>query len=391
MRRSPFVVVILLLMFLPLVEGATLNCPAKAPAEKVVCRLEGNGTGKLYLESVDGIPPRGYLITIEDSKGFKHSINDEWETFKLPANVSFSPYDILGGIRYHYFDFVPDWVLFNKEHTFTFVFIEKSGTQESFHVKVYVEEKPDWNSFKDDLKVFAFVFVVFWVVSSLISGIVWLADKYVSLYPVMKFKTVPMIGAWITGIIVALYFSPVFVFGLPYYYFGSGPNLWGDIVIGWSLWAITISIIFYTGNYFLMLLHLERTAYQKPLPELKKRKLGGCSGLVWSLATLALVSGALDSTVGSLLMMSLGLVLMMVTHYILETIKAEGVLFVNLAIAGFLALKYRPDFTFVAFLVILLSVVYVMQKKCLKRFTREKERLIAEIEERVAKIKGAGR
>ncbi|WP_297513596.1 hypothetical protein [Thermococcus sp.] len=57
----------------------------------------------------------------------------------------------------------------------------------------------------------------------------------------------------------------------------------------------------------------------------------------------------------------------------------------------FLALKYRPDFAFMAFLLILLFVVYIIQKKCFKRFTAEKERLIAEIEKRVAKIEGAGR
>jgi len=55
-KRSINAVVVSLLLLLPLVAGATLNCPSKAPADKVVCRLEGNGTGKLYLKSVDGIP-----------------------------------------------------------------------------------------------------------------------------------------------------------------------------------------------------------------------------------------------------------------------------------------------------------------------------------------------
>jgi len=39
---------------------------------------------------------------------------------------------------------------------------------------------------------------------------------------------------------------------------------------------------------------------------------------------------------------------------------------------GFLALKYRPDFAFMAFLVILFFVAYIIQKKCFKRFTTEK-------------------
>ncbi|GAB6135223.1 hypothetical protein [Thermococcus prieurii] len=390
MRQSPFVVLIIILVFPPLVAGATLKCPAKAPANGIVCRLEGNGRGKLYLKSVDGIPPRGYLITIKDSKGFRYSINDRWETFELPANVSFSPDGILGRIKDNYFDFVPDWVLFNKEHTFTFVFIGENGTRESFHVKVYIEGKPNWNSFKDDLKAFVFLYVILWIIFSLVSGIVWLADKRRNLYP-LKAQMVLIMGAWIAGVAMALQFSQLFVFGLPYYYFGSGLKLWGDIVIGLNLWAITISIIFYTGNYFLMPLYLERMAYQKPLPELKKQTLGGCSGLVWSLITLALVSGALDSRVGSLLLIFLGIALSMLTYYILKTLKPEGVLFTNLTIAGFPSLKYRPDFAFVVFLVVLLFVVYFIQKKCLKRFTTEKERLIAEIEERVAKIEGAGR
>lgn len=390
MKRGIIAVIVSLLLFLPLVTGATMKCPSKAPADKVVCRLEGNGTGKLYLNSVDGIPPRGYLITIEDSKGYKHSINYEWDTFELPANISFSPQGILGRVKDYYFDFVPDWVLLNKEHTFTFVFIGENGTQKMFDVRVYVEGKPDWAGFKKDLKAFTLVFVVLWVVFSLVSGIVWLVDKRRSSHPI-AFRMVPITGAWIAGTAFGLYISQPFVFGLPYYYFGSGSNLWGDIVIGWGLWALMISILFYLGNYLWIPIHLERTAYKKPLSELKKRKLAACSGLTWSIIPLVLVSGALDSKVGGLLIMSLGVVLMMVTHYILETLKPEGVLFINLTIAGFLVLKYHPDPAFVVILVVLLFMVYIIQKKCFNRFTREKERLIAEVEERVAKIKGTGR
>ncbi|WP_456423071.1 hypothetical protein [Thermococcus sp.] len=177
-------------------------------------------------------------------------------------------------------------------------------------------------------------------------------------------------------------------FGLPYYYFGSGEKLWGDIVAWWGIWALTVLIPAYAFGYFQIKPSLAYTAYRKSLLELKNQKLGECSGLSWFIAPLMLVSGALDSDIESLLLMFIVIALAMFTHYILETLKPEGVLLINLSIAGLLALKYRPDFAFAVILIILLFAVYLIQRKCLRRLKKEKEQLITEIEERITKIEG---
>jgi len=385
-KRVISMIILVFLLILPLVTGATLKCPPKAPTHRVVCRFKGNGTGEIYLKSVDGLPPRAYLITIKNSGGYKHSINDEWDTFKLPANVSFSPVSVLGRIKDYYFSFVPDWVLFNKEHTFTFVFIEENGTQKEFDVRVYLEGTSNWTEFKKDLEWMIISFLFTWFILSALFGVLWLFNRRLTQRPV-KFQIVPTTSGWIAAVIFGMYLSHPFIFGLPYY-FGGGSNLWGDIVTGWSIWALVMVVPFYIGNYLLIPIHLKSTAYHKPLPVLKKRKLAFCSGLVWIIVPLLLISGALDSEIKSLLLMSFAGAFAVFTHHILKTLKPEGVLFINLSIVGFLTLKYHPDFVFVVLLVILLFVVYLLQRGCFIKFNEEKERLIGEIYEKVKLIQG---
>jgi len=383
-KRGIVAVIVLVILFLPLVAGATLECPSKAPADNVVCRLEGNGTGKLYLKSVDGIPPRAYLITIRDPKGFKHSLNDRWETFELPANVSFSPDGILGRIKDSYFAFVPDWVLFNKEHTFTFVFIEKSGTRENFHVKIYVEGKPNWAELKDNLIVsFIASFLTGFVALGLLLLATW-GGKHENKFLTCKFAVLS--GLLLILVMVEFYFLGPNTFGLLYYYFGTGKSLYGDIVFGLSIWIVLILVTILLWGYYIIPLQLSSVAYNKSLSELKHQRTYPLFGLSWALFPFLLIYPL--SKLETLLLI-VGFFIL-VTRPALSEVRLELVLFINLAIAGFLAFKYRPDFAFVALLVILLFVVYVIQKKCLKRFTTEKERLIAEIEGRVAKIEGAG-
>ncbi|NJE55588.1 hypothetical protein [Thermococcus sp. 21S9] len=385
MKRGIVALIVSLLLFLPLVTGATMKCPSRAPADKVVCRLEGNGTGKLYLKSVDGIPPRGYLITIRDSKGYKHSINDEWDTFELPANISFSIRWILSGIKDHYFDFVPDWVLFNKKHTFMFVFIGENGTQKTFDVRVYVEGKPNWAELEDNL--------IISLIASFLTGFVALGLLLLATWggkrknKSLTYKFAVLSGLLLILLMAEFYFLGPNTFGLLYYYFGTGKSLYGDIVFGLSIWVVLILVTILLWGYYIIPLQLSSVAYNKSLSKLKHQRTYPLFGLSWALFPFLFIYP----------LSKLETLLLIVGFFILATrpalskVRLELVLLVNLAIAGFLMLKYRPDFAFVAFLIVLLFVMYFIQKKCFKRFTAEKERLIAEIEEKVAKIEGAGR
>ncbi|ACS33434.1 hypothetical protein [Thermococcus gammatolerans] len=387
MRRSPFVVVILLLMLIPLVAGATLECPSKAPADKVICRLEGNGTGKLYLKSVDGVPAEDYTIIIEHNSRDVVSSSNFHDTFEFPAEVFLWANNALENIVGFYVGSIPSWLLMNKEHTFVFELVMENGSRETFEKKIFLVTNPNWGGLKEDLVDSLRGAFILWIILSVFWGIAewWRSRDF------MRFIEITRLSLSSTALLIVAMFSlfnfrPV-TFGIPYYYFGHEDKLWGDIVVWWGIWALTTLVPLYIFTYLRVAPDLRRMTHQELLSELRKQKLTDCSGLAWFIAPLALVSGAIDSKIEILPLISLVVVLAMFTHYILETLlKPEGVLFINLVIAGFLALKYRPDFAFVALLVILLFAVYVIQKKCLKRFTTEKERLIAEIEERVAKI-----
>ncbi|WP_297536650.1 hypothetical protein [Thermococcus sp.] len=391
MKRGIVAVIVSLLLFLPLVAGATLKCPAKAPAEKAVCRLEGNGTGKLYLKSVDGIPARGYTIILRHGHHESVSTKYQHDPAKLPAEVIFWADNALKNVVDFYVGSTSDWLLLNREHTFVFELVMENGSKETFEKKIFLVSTPNWNDLREDLVDLLRGAFILWVILSVFWGIAeWWRNR-----DFMRFMEIARLSLSSTALLIVAMFSlsdfrPI-TFGIPYYYFGTGDKLWGDIVVWWGIWALTTLIPLYSFVYLRVTPDLRHIAHQEFISKLKKQKLTDCSGLAWFIAPLALVSGALDSEIEVLLLMFLVIALAVFTHHILKTIKPEGVLFVNLAITGLLTLKYRPDFAFVVFLVVLLFVVYVIQKKCFKRFTTEKERLIAEIEERVAKIEGAGR
>jgi len=388
-ERGIVAVIVSLLLFLPLVAGATLKCPAKAPANKVVCGLEGNGTGKLYLKSVDGIHPRRYLITINDSKGYKSSAENYHDTFKLPANVSFQPSEIVNDLLDDYFYYHPAWIVLNKEHTFTFALVMENGAHETFNAPIYLEGRPDWHGFKETLKDGFVASLLLWLILVAILGMVWLVIRRHRGYN-PDFKSVLLFSAGIPLLLFELYFLGPALFGIIYYYWGSGAKLLGDVVFGGAIWALLMSLTVYVLMYFLIPTQLGRVAYLQPLAKLKKQKLMFCSGLAWIPVPVVLYIGIIYPNDKSFALISLIWVFAILTHYILERIKPEGILFINLTIAGFLALTSHPDVAFLIVLVVLFFMVYPTQRKCFNRFNEEKERLIVEIEEKVRRIEGAG-
>ncbi|WP_297065942.1 hypothetical protein [Thermococcus sp.] len=372
--------IIFIFLLVPLVTGATLKCPPKAPADRVACTLEGNGTGKLYLKSIDGIPAEDYTIILEHDHRDFISSNSRHEAVELPARILFWANNALKNVVDSYVSSIPDWLLLNKEHTFVFELVMENGSRKTFNKKIFLVRNSNWEGLRKDLVDSLWGAFILWTVLVVFWGIVeWQSNRDL-MRPKEFIQLTLSSSALIIAIVFSLYNSQPITFGIPYYYFGNGNRLWGDIVVWWGIWALTTLIPMYGFVYLQITPNLERTAYRKTVSELMKQKLGECSGLAWFIAPFLLVSGALDSEIKSFLLMSLVIILAVSTHSILKILKPEGVLLINLSTVGFLALKYHPDSVFVVFLAILLFAVYLTQIKCLRRFKEEKERLITEIE-----------
>ncbi|WP_456423070.1 hypothetical protein [Thermococcus sp.] len=130
------------LLLIPPVTGATLTCPTKAPLGEITCGLEGNGTGIIYLESVDGIPAKDYTIIIEHNHRDFVSSSNVHDTFELPAKVIFWADNVLGSIVDSYVGSLPHWIFMNKEHTFVFNIVMENGSTKVFEQRIFLTGNP---------------------------------------------------------------------------------------------------------------------------------------------------------------------------------------------------------------------------------------------------------
>jgi len=384
MKGKTPLLAIMFVLLLPLAAAETITCPAKSPPGEVTCTLNGHGTGRLYLKSTDGMEPVNYVIWINGSNGNRYSTESTQQTFELPANLTFYPMNVLGEILDESLHSIPSWVLLNKEHTFTFELVRGNGTRETLKAKLYIVGKPNWKVVLNDMEGSSIASLILGFIIFTIFGLVQLLKRHRTRHP-SSFRFALIIGAWVFLLSFTIYSLAPLTSGVLYYYLGSGPNLWGDIVIGWAIWALMISLESYLIMYLLIRVQLESAAYSQPLHRIKKQRLTACSGLAWLVFPL-IPAFHVSSDVWILAAMVLAAIFMMFTHPILKRIKPEGVLFINLSVAGFLAVKCHPDVGMVASLVAFLPLICVIQKKCLRRFSTERERVIREVESRVEQI-----
>ncbi len=382
--RKFAVPLMLFLLLVPLVSGATLNCSDKVHGNEVICHLEGSGKGRLYLRSVDGVSSGGYTIIITDATGRERiSSSQEQETFVLPANITFYPENILNDVIDGYLTFQPYWVVLNKWHSFVFEFQENDGISGTFKVELYLEGKPEWGEVKEDFMAS--------LLASLVVGLVVLAGF--GLICLLKNRgpglrgTMFALAFGVFSLFFTLNFLGPALFTFLYYNFGSGTGLWGDVMFGWGIWVLSVMLSVYLTVYLLITPELEALAYSKPLKALKNQKLGLCSGLGW-IPFMMVAYLQINSTPLIIGLVAVSVVLGMFSQDIPERIKPEGVLFINLTLVGVLWFALRPDLPFLGILVILFMLVYSIQRKCLSKFALEKERLVREVENRVKMIGG---
>ena len=368
----------ILLLLAPTASGATVDCPhtINATVRYVVCTLNASQNGKLavYISSVNGVElkPGEALLYVEYNGRERMAWWGEkplW--FKPPARIKLPLWYALSRITDDYEGpFSPglNWMFLGKENVFTFTLLQENGSSEKVAVKIFIDGRPRLGAiireYLENVSLLAMVFLV--IVGGIAVVLFILKRRGVELKLFVIVSAVSIAGFFVV-------MSYDIISGLLFYFLGSGEHFTGDMAVGWGISAILAMVLFHlSGVHSYSIRHV---ACKKPLHELKRLKLTFCSGLAWFPWVLTMYPQKAVSVDTWIWLMAIAVfVVSFLSDWIVKALRVEGIFVLNVLLTLAVGYLFKPDNNVLMVLMLLLGLLYLAQRRCVKKFYAEKER-----------------
>jgi len=393
-KLLPFLLLILLTT--NLVAGLTLECPQRANVDNgyLVCTLNSSQREKVavYVSSVNEVKhePGDVVLYVETNGESRFSWLDKPFWFTPPAMLNLSLSDALSRITYEYegpFTGDLEWMFYGKENVFTFTVVHQDGRNESREVRVFIGGRANLGRvILEYIKLVSILTLIFIAILGAVGGVIYGIKRALtsSSNGGLKLFLIVITLGILEFVVIQSY---DLISGLLFYFLGSAEHFRGDMAVGWGLSAVIAMFILYLSGVHSY--SVQNVAYKKPLQELKKLNLTFCSGLAWFPWTLLLYPpGIISEDVWAWMMVILIFAIEYLTPWIVEALGVEGVFALNILLALFVGHLFKPDSSVLIALILALGILYLTQRRCIRKFTEEKERWVKEIEKRIAKLEG---
>ena len=389
MRRLLPVFFILLLLA-PTASATTVDCPhmINATVRYVVCTLNASQNGKLavYVGSVNGVElkPGEALLYVEYNGRERMAWWGEkplW--FKPPARIKLPLWYALSRITDDYEGpFSPglNWMFLGKENVFTFTLLQENGGSGNITMKIFIDGRPRLRAiirgYLENVSLLAMVFLV--IVGGIVVALYVLGRRGIELKLFVIASAVSIAGFFVV-------MSYDIISGPLFYFLGSGEHFTGDMAVGWGISAILVMVLFHLSGVHSY--SIGYVAHKKSLHELKRLKLTFCSGLVWFPWVLTMYHQKAASVDTWIWLMAIAVfVVSSLSDWIIKALRVEGIFVLNVLLALAVGYLFKPDAGVLIALVFFLGLLYLAQRRCVKKFYAEKEKWVNEIGRRTKKL-----